>query len=419
VKVGFVGVSHLGQVYSAVTAAAGMDVLLFGDDPSYMVELSQRPTISEPGLDELWQATSNQRVCSTDISDCLACDLIFISHDIPTDEHSQSDSSVVGDLASRLFEALGAATIPIVILSQLAPGSTRRIAAGRQYVSYQVETLVFGQAVERAQYPERFIIGVGDESLKIDSRHNQWLGSFGAPVHVMSYESAELAKIAINLFLAASVSTTNSLAELARAIGADWDDIAPTLLADRRIGPHAYLTPGLGLAGGNIERDLATFTNLAAVHRVRSEVVESFFRSSQYHRDWVRRQLDGLSPSDLIGVAVLGLAYKPNTASTKNSASLAILEQLSGTDVRLHDPVARLDEVPPRVAQVASWQEAVRGCTLLIVMTQWSEYACIEAEELRDLMNGKVIIDPHAALDHNAMRASGMRIRSLRRPYTP
>jgi len=413
-KVGFVGASHLGQVYSAVTAAAGIEVVLVDEDPKSIDDLLRHPTVSEPELDVLWRATSTLRVCTTDLSECLKCDLVFISQDVPTDEYGRSDTSVVERLTRKLFEVLGELTIPVVILSQLAPGMTRRIAEDRRHIVYQVETLVFGIAVERARHPERIIVGMCDSSMKIDARHEAWLQAFHAPIYVMNYESAELTKISVNLFLASSVSTTNTLAELARVIGADWDEIAPALRADQRIGPHAYLTPGLGLAGGNIERDLATFMSLSKNYEVEEGVIDSFRRSSQHHRDWVTRQLDEISSQDLGKVAILGLAYKPDTASTKNSAALAVLKHLRGTNVRLHDPVAKLEEETARIVQVASWREAARGSKLLIVMTPWSEYARIDLVELRDLMDGKIVIDPYAVFDKHAVAAAGLQWRSLR-----
>lgn len=413
-RVGFVGASHLGQVYSAVTAAAGMEVVLVDENPTSIDELIQHPTVSEPELDLLWLATSAHRICTTDLSECLRCDLVFISQDVPTDESGRSDASVVERLAKRLFDVLDGSTIPVVIMSQLTPGMTRKIAKGRRHVAYQVETLVFGKAVERARNPERIIVGMCDQSRTIDPRHEFWLQSFHAPIYAMNYESAELTKISINLFLASSISTTNSLAELARAIGADWDDIAPALRVDQRIGPHAYLTPGLGLAGGNIERDLATFVNLAEQHEVQGEVIQSFRQSSRYHRDWVVRQLDEFSSQDLAEVAILGLAYKADTASTKNSTTLAVLRHLRGANIRLHDPVAKLDNESSMVVQVQSWQEAVLGSKLLIVMTPWSEYARIDAVELRVLMDGNIVIDPHAVFERHAVTAAGFHWRSLR-----
>ena len=123
---------------------------------------------------------------------------------------------------------------------------------------YQVETLIFGAAVKRAMEPERFIVGALDPSAALPESYASFLKAFGCPVLVMRLESAELAKIAINFFLVSTVCTTNTLAELCESIGADWGEIAPALRLDRRIGPHAYLKPGLGIAGGNLERDLVT-----------------------------------------------------------------------------------------------------------------------------------------------------------------
>src|SRR5262249_28035441 len=152
----------------------------------------------------------------------------------------------------------------LVILSQVQPGYTRALrqrlddVLGCKEISlyYQVETLVFGRAVERALKPERFMVGCGDPARPLPASYQELLAAFGCPILPMCYESAELSKIAINVFLTASVTATNTLAEICEHIGADWAEIVPALRLDKRIGPFAYLSPGLGLAGGNLERDL-------------------------------------------------------------------------------------------------------------------------------------------------------------------
>ena len=115
---------------------------------------------------------------------------------------------------------------------------------------------MFGRAVERATKPERFIVGSPDPGSALPPALDTYLRSFGCPILPMRLESAELAKISINCCLVASVSVTNTLAELCERIGADWSEIAPALRLDKRIGPFAYLSPGLGLAGGNLEREI-------------------------------------------------------------------------------------------------------------------------------------------------------------------
>ena len=155
----------------------------------------------------------------------------------------------------------------MVVLSQVPPGYTRALGVlPPQRLYYQVETLVFGQAVERATKPERTIVGCADPAAPLNPRFRAVLDAFGCPILPMRYESAELAKISINCCLVASVTVGNTLAELCEQIGADWSEIAPALKLDRRIGPYAYLTPGLGIAGGNLERDLATVQRLSDAH---------------------------------------------------------------------------------------------------------------------------------------------------------
>src|SRR5208282_3885562 len=133
---------------------------------------------------------------------------------------------------------------------QVPPGFTRGVArVPHERLIYQVETLIFGRAVERALHPERFIVGCADPARPLPPAFAAFLASFGCPILPMRYESAELCKISINFFLVASISAANSLAELSEHIGAEWSEIMPALRLDKRIGPHAYIAPGLGIAG--------------------------------------------------------------------------------------------------------------------------------------------------------------------------
>jgi UDPglucose 6-dehydrogenase len=413
-KVGFVGASHLGQVYSAATAAAGIEVTVIDPDESLISTLRATPSVAEPGLDDAWRTTRNIRTCSTDIQKSRDCDLVFISKDVPTDDRGESHEEVIELLAHDVFAALRGSETPVVLLSQVTPGTTRRLASEYELLSYQVETLVVGQALSGASHPERHIVGVANVTVGLHPRHAEWLDSFPAAKHVMTYESAELSKIAINLFLAASVSTTNSIAELARSLGASWDDIVPTLRTDRRIGPHAYLTPGLGLSGGNIERDLATFLRLADAGRADPSVIEAFVRSSKYHRDWTLRQLATVDLPSRAVVAVLGIAYKADTASTKNSPALEVLDALVDCEIRVHDPHAVLDERHSQIRQTENWREAVTGADCLIVMTPWAEYVSIDVDDILELMHGTTIIDPNRVLSRSDWKAAGYDYRSLR-----
>src|SRR6185503_19829635 len=228
----------------------------------------------------------------------------------------------------------------LVILSQVPPGFTRARQRSGLRLYYQVETLIFGRAVERAIHPERFIVGCADPSEDIPKAFLAFLAVFGCPVLPMRLESAELAKIAINCFLVSSVSTANTLAELCERIGADWNEVIPALRLDKRIGEHAYLNAGLGIAGGNLERDLDTICRLAAEAGTDAAVVKAWIENSQRRKTWaaetVKEALLNAKPEAI--VAVWGLAYKENTHSIKNSPALANLAQLPKARLKLHDP---------------------------------------------------------------------------------
>jgi UDPglucose 6-dehydrogenase len=235
----------------------------------------------------------------------------------------------------------------------------------------------------------------------------------------MHYESAELAKIAINCCLVASVTVANTLAELSECIGADWHEIVPALKLDRRIGQHAYLAPGLGLAGGNLERDLATVTRLALQTGSEAGLMSAFLNNSAHRRGWVLRTVHravlAANPEAVIGI--LGLAYKENTRSTKNSASLALIRHLHPWKVQLHDPMVPAEESGhPQAVPCATPAEAARGADALLVMTPWPEYRELDALALALGLRGRVIIDPYRLLDGKRLAGAGFDYYALGAP---
>jgi len=135
----------------------------------------------------------------------------------------------------------------------------------------------------------------------------------------MRYESAELAKISINFCLVASITVANVLAEISESIGTDWAEIVPALRLDRRIGSYSYLSPGLGIAGGNLERDLRTVLDLARESGADAGIVYAWLANSSHRRNWCWRVLQDrvLKTNPRARIGVLGLAYKENPARPK------------------------------------------------------------------------------------------------------
>ena len=419
--IGFIGLSHLGLNYSLVTAAKGFDVVAYDPDRALTARCAAGEfLLDEPGFNELF-AQHRARLDYTSVEAALAkCELVFYSLDVPTNERNESNLSPLTALIHATAPHLSRGTTAVV-LSQVAPGYMRQLRTELRDLSpadfyYQVETLIFGRAVERAMQPERFIVGAEDPARPLPAPLQAWHAAFGCPVLLMRLESAELAKIAINFFLVSTVATTNMLAEICEAIGADWNEIAPALRLDGRIGPHAYLKPGLGIAGGNLERDLVTVQSLAARHGTEAEIVKAWQRNSAHRRGWAIRQLQRALPRQENPplLAVWGLAYKADTQSTRNSPALELIRALPDHSIRAHDPVAKIDAAEfPQVTTCSSPLEAAQGADALVVMTPWSSYASIPLGELRNLLRGRVLIDPYAILDEAECRSLGFEYHRL------
>lgn len=400
ITVGFAGMTHLGLV-SAMGLATAFDVVCYDPDEALVARLRQgQLPVSEPDLDDLVRATAARHRFTAALSDLGRCDVVYVAPDIPTDDAGTSDTRGLLSLVEQVTSVLAPDAV-LVVLSQVDPGFTRRLTAPPlQRRFYQVETLIFGRAVERATKPERYIVGCADPSRPLPPAYRAVLDAFSGNILPMRYESAELAKISINFCLVASVTVANTLAELCEKIGADWSEIAPALKLDRRIGAYAYLSPGLGISGGNLERDLRTVMTLGSAHATDTGVVEAWLRNSQHRKEWTWRTLrDGvLAANAAPQIAVLGLAYKENTHSTKNSPSLQLLSHLRAHAVCVHDPIVPASVVP--FARGASSALAcVAGADVVVLATPWPEYRALKLEELAAAMRGRVLIDPYRLLD--------------------
>ncbi|EWY42524.1 GDP-mannose dehydrogenase [Skermanella stibiiresistens SB22] len=406
--IGFAGLTHLGLVSAAAAAAKGFTVIAHGADAAAVADIrAGNLPVAEPDLDGLFRDHAERLTVTSDLDELGRCDLVYIATDVPTDDEQRSDLTGIEALIGRVIPALAEHAV-LVVLCQVPPGFTRGVPMAPERLVYQVETLVFGRAVERASRPERFIIGLADPAAPMPAALASYLGRFDCPVLPMRYESAELAKIAINCCLAASVSVANTLAELSERVGADWAEVVPSLRLDRRIGPHSYLTPGLGLAGGNIERDLATVLDLATRHGTEASTIRGFVTNSLHHQAWAWREFRQTHPEGgKLRVAVLGLAYKENTHSTRNSAALSLIERLRDLEVHAFDPV-----VPAAMASGAvgarSAMAAAEGADVLFIMTPWPEFARLAPMELARVMKGRTVIDPYRMLDGAAVVAAGL-----------
>lgn len=421
-NVGIVGLSHLGLVTGLAIASKGCKLVGYDPDQDLVARLKKNDLpVFERGLSELITENRAHVAFSSDPSALAKCDIVYIARDVPTSDQNVSELGPVVELLHSVVAHLKP-DATVVVHSQVSPGFTRSLlqlfASQSKEISlyYQVETLIFGNAVARALEPERYIIGCLNPTQALTKPYATLLALFECPILPMRYESAELAKIAINMFLVSSVMTTSTLAELCENIGAQWGEIAPALRLDRRIGAYAYLEPGLGVAGGNLERDLMTVTTLARENGTDCSVVDAWRNHGVYRLNWVLRKLYSelfAKKSDAV-LAIWGLAYKAGTHSIKNSPALALLDKLAQFSCRVYDPKVALDTKRyGSCKQFAGAMEACDGADVLVVMTPWDEFKGVSSAEVAAQMKGRLVIDPFKALDHQAFTVNEFEIHTL------
>jgi len=416
--IGFAGLTHLGIISSVAAAAKGYNVIGFHDDLELISKLNNATfPVKEPQLNDFFRKNRDRMIFTADVNELSSCSIVYISIDIPTDDKGESDLAPVKKIIRQVSNALTSDAC-LVILSQVTPGFTRQIALDYKQLFYQVETLIFGRAVERAMYPERFIVGCENPSLPLPIHFKSFLNTFNCPILQMRYESAELAKISINICLVASISAANTLAEICEKVGADWSEIVPALRLDRRIGQYSYIVPGLGISGGNLERDLHSILRISQSHKTDDSVISSWLQNSHQRKNWpyeILRQTV-LTQNPEATIAILGLAYKENTHSTKNSPALLLIERLSNCKIQAYDPVVYAFVAGTHVSRASSAVDAAHGADALAIMTPWPEFRDISAADLAKTMQGHTVIDPYGMVDAQEVRFAGLDYFTLGKP---
>lgn len=416
IKVGFAGMTHLGLVSAISATEKGVSVICFDPNVELINELKNKNLpISEPDLAELLHKNSSRITFSSIASSLAQCHVVYVCPDVPTDFLGSSDLKPVSELLDLV--ALNTQDdVVLVILSQVPPGFTRQKIDQKKNMFYQVETLIFGRAVERALFPERFIIGALNPAEDLPEPYKIFLESHQCRILKMRYESAELAKISINMFLMSSVVTSNVLAEICEKIEADWREIIPALKLDKRIGAYAYLSPGLGLSGGNLERDLATVKRIGLERKTDIRVPEAWSMNSEYRRNWPFEIFKTHVLPDIPNprIAVLGLTYKENTHSIKNSPALHLVDSLSKYPLAVYDPgVNRFEILQKNLNFRNDILDAVRGANVLFVMTPWGEFRDIGIQKIGRAMSEGWVIDPFSIYDERDVIECGLKYVTL------
>ena len=402
IRVGFFGLSHLGLV--TMVAFANKEVPTYGYDPDVNlvnnINLGNF-TVEEPNLLATFHNKRSNITVSSDYHILNSCNIIYFSNDIETDSFGFSNLPKAKLLLKQLISHITSSQI-LVILSQVPPGFTRSIAKLHPNTNYQVETLIFGDALSRAETPERIIVGTKDGKY-ISKRYKTLLSLFQCPLLVMNYESAEFTKITINMYLVNDIVLTNALSQIVRTHNGRWSDIRPALKLDKRIGNSAYLNPGLGISGGNLERDIRTWKTMCNPGDQAYSLMKVFTSNSRKQKQWFVSEIARVLRKHNYKVSILGLTYKENTNSINNAVSKLICKRFKNHIVSIYDPLIKHFPGAKKTLFAANISECILTADLLIILTPSIEFFGIETTINNSAV--KCIFDPYNVLTPSLLSA--------------
>jgi len=405
-----VGTGYVGLVTGACFAEFGVDVTCVDVNSEKIESLSAGVMpIYEPGLEQLVtkNVQSGRLRFTTDVKQAVEQALvIFLAVGTPQKEDGSPDLSFVETAVRSVAEFMNG--YKVIVTKSTVPIGTgeylRRIIRENQKarVNFGVvsnpEFLREGAAISDFMRPDRVVIGSADEeAIAIMRDLYRPLYLIEAPFVVTSLEAAELSKYAANAFLATKISFINEIATLCERIGCDVHDVARAMGMDKRIGSK-FLHPGPGFGGSCFPKDTRALASVARKFDCDSLVVDAVIEVNQRQRKAMLPKIEQLV-GELKGktVAILGLAFKPETDDMREAPSIEIIRGLleRGANVRAYDPVAMTEaaHVLPKVEYAVDEYETVRDADALVIITEWNQFRALDMGRIRDLMKAPKIAD--------------------------
>lgn len=425
-----VGAGRSGAVTAACLAELGHRVCAVDVDHEHVATLrSGRASFYEPRLDELIQRNldAGRLRFATDYSEGVPdAEYVLLAVGTPPQPDGTADLTHLA-AAIREMAPMLASHATIVTRSTVPVGTNRWIAEtfrtehAREFeVVSNPEFLREGHAVDDFLEPDRIVIGASNAAA---ARHAAKLYQrLDCPILLVDLETAELIKYAANAYLAASVSFINELANIAQRVGADITMVSKALALDERIGPHAYLAPGIGFGGSCLPKDLRALVTTAELHDYDPLLLKAVLDTNELQPKRVIASLEQ-ELGELAGkrVAVLGISFKGGTFDARSSPALALIDTLvqKGVTVRAFDPLA--DEsigqhIGGQVELCASAESAVEGCHALVLATDHAEFRDIDLASVGGSMAARVIVDGRNLLEAEAATSAGFVYIGIGRP---
>ena len=419
-----IGTGYVGLVTGACFAEFGVDVTCVDIDSTKIARLiAGEMPIYEPGLEQLVtkNVQSGRLRFTTDLKQAVEQALVvFLAVGTPPKGDGSPDLSFVEAAARSVAEHMNGykvivtkSTVPIGTGEYLRKLIRQHLKSSLSFgIVSNPEFLREGAAINDFMRPDRVVVGSSDdEAVAIMRDLYRPLYLIEVPFVVTSLEAAELTKYAANAFLATKISFINEIANLCESIGCDVHDVARAIGMDRRIGSK-FLHPGPGFGGSCFPKDTQALASVARQFGRDSMIVDAVIEVNRRQRLAMIPKIEGLL-GGLKGktVAILGLAFKPETDDMREAPAIDIISGLleRGATVRAYDPVAMTEaaKVLPEVSFARDEYEAVTDADALVFVTEWNQFRALDMGRVRDLMKSPRIADLRNIYDPADMRALG------------
>jgi UDPglucose 6-dehydrogenase len=423
-KITFVGTGYVGLVGGAGISEFGHQVTCADIDQNKIERLKAGEIpIYEPGLESLVkQNVAKGRLhFSHDVPKSIQnADIIFVAVGTPQGSNGEANLSAIESVAKTIGENLNGYKI-ICTKSTVPIGTGKRIEeiirsmnpnGDFDYVS-NPEFLREGAAVKDFLHPDRVVIGTRTQkAIKVMGEVYRPLYINETPIISTTVETAEMIKYAANAFLSLKISYINEIANLCEAVGADVQDVARAMGLDGRISAK-FLHPGPGYGGSCFPKDTHALAATGQKNRSPLLTVEAAIKTNASQKVRMVDKLKRLMGGSFKGktVAVLGLAFKPQTDDVREAASIVIVSNLaeSGATVQAYDPIA-MDNFKnhfPNIQYFDSWQDAVKNADACILLTEWNEFRGMDLNKLKDLMKTPVLLDTKNIISIQELESRG------------
>ncbi|MGE5387718.1 MAG: UDP-glucose dehydrogenase family protein [Hyphomicrobiales bacterium] len=410
-KITMIGSGYVGLVSGACFADFGHDVICVDSDASKIDRLNRGEIpIYEPGLDELVanNVKQNRLSFTTDLAPAVkGADAVFIAVGTPSrrgDGHA--DLSYVYAAAKTIAGALDGFTV--VVNKSTVPVGTgdeveRIIRDVNPNADFTVvsnpEFLREGAAIEDFKRPDRVVIGIEDPRARdVMEEIYRPLSLNAPPLVFVGRRTSELTKYAANAFLATKITFINEIADLCEKVGADVQEVARGIGLDKRIGAK-FLHAGPGYGGSCFPKDTLALIKTGQDEGSSLRIVETVVAVNDARKRAMARKIILALGGSVRGkkIALLGLAFKPNTDDMRDAPSLAIVASLAGdgADVHAYDPES-MDQARPLMPEVTFHDDAysaLEGADAVAIVTEWDAFRALDLDRVKSLLKQPVIVD--------------------------